>query len=71
MNTKPSLQKGPGKIAVRVREGNVIKILAVEPKTYEYLTSNESENKDVTAKCKFYSFIVFLGFNYLILIWIA
>lgn len=48
---KPTLSNGPTKIAVRVREGNVTKILAVEPKTYEYLISNENnENKDVTEK---------------------
>ncbi|XP_026495038.2 nucleosome-remodeling factor subunit NURF301 [Vanessa tameamea] len=49
-NPKLSLYNGPAKIAVRVREGSIIKVLAVEPKTYEYLTSNETEEKDVTAK---------------------
>lgn len=49
-NAKPCLYSGPAKIAVRVREGNVIKVLAVEPKTYDYLISNEGENKDVMEK---------------------
>ncbi|KAL0842047.1 hypothetical protein ABMA28_014249 [Loxostege sticticalis] len=40
--TKSSLTNGPAKIAVRVREGNVIKVLAVEPKTYEYLISDKT-----------------------------
>lgn len=52
MNLKPSLDSGPAKIAVRVREGNTIKVLAVEPKTYEYLTSNDTENTEVKEKCK-------------------
>ncbi|KAG6449469.1 hypothetical protein O3G_MSEX006106 [Manduca sexta] len=46
---KPHLGNGPAKIAVRVKEGNVMKVLAVEPKTYEYLKSNDSD-KDVTEK---------------------
>lgn len=48
--TKASLMSGPAKIAVRVREGSIIKVLAVEPKTYDYLISNEGENKDVMEK---------------------
>ncbi|XP_060810725.1 nucleosome-remodeling factor subunit NURF301 [Amyelois transitella] len=47
---KPNLLNGPAKIAVRVREGNTIKILAVEPKTYEYLISNKTEDKEVLEK---------------------
>ncbi|XP_049867331.1 nucleosome-remodeling factor subunit NURF301 [Pectinophora gossypiella] len=47
--SKPTLSSGPAKIAVRVREGSVIKVLAVEPKTYEYL-SNESADKEVLEK---------------------
>ncbi|CAB3236349.1 unnamed protein product [Arctia plantaginis] len=50
ITAKFSLFNGPAKIAVRVREGNVIKVLAVEPKTYDYLISNEGENKDVMEK---------------------
>ncbi|XP_061383431.1 nucleosome-remodeling factor subunit NURF301 isoform X4 [Danaus plexippus] len=46
---KLNLYNGPAKIAVRVREGSIIKVLAVEPKTYEYLT-NESADKDVMTK---------------------
>lgn len=53
MSLKPSLDSGPAKIAVRVREGNVIKVLAVEPKTYEYLTSSDTENSEVKDKCKY------------------
>ncbi|XP_028161986.1 nucleosome-remodeling factor subunit NURF301 [Ostrinia furnacalis] len=50
-NVKLSLMSGPAKIAVRVREGNVIKVLAVEPNTYEYLISdNKSSEKDVSEK---------------------
>ncbi|XP_075969552.1 nucleosome-remodeling factor subunit NURF301 E(bx) isoform X2 [Anticarsia gemmatalis] len=49
-NAKPCLFNGPAKIAVRVREGSVIKVLAVEPKTYDYLISNEGESKDVIEK---------------------
>ncbi|CAH2086513.1 unnamed protein product [Euphydryas editha] len=49
-NSKLNLCNGPAKIAVRVREGSVIKVLAVEPKTYAYLTSNETVDKDVSAK---------------------
>lgn len=47
-NTKTALCNGPAKMAVRVREGNIIKVLAVEPKTYEYLISNDVDNRDVT-----------------------
>lgn len=53
MNLKPSLNSGPAKIAVRVREGNTIKVLAVEPKTYEYLTSKDTENMEVKEKCMY------------------
>ncbi|XP_038215302.1 nucleosome-remodeling factor subunit NURF301 [Zerene cesonia] len=49
-NVKLSLNNGPAKIAVRVREGSIIKVLAVEPKTYEYLTSDGSADQDVLAK---------------------
>ncbi|XP_053625011.1 nucleosome-remodeling factor subunit NURF301 [Plodia interpunctella] len=51
-NTTPkqNLLNGPAKIAVRVREGSTIKILAVEPKTYEYLISNKTEDKEVLDK---------------------
>lgn len=52
-NPKLGLCHGPAKIAVRVREGSIIKVLAVEPKTYEYLTSNESTDKDVMDKCMY------------------
>lgn len=52
-NSKLSLCNGPAKIAVRVREGSVIKVLAVEPKTYTYLTSNDTVDRDVSAKCKY------------------
>ncbi|CAG9783721.1 unnamed protein product [Diatraea saccharalis] len=48
--TKPNISCGPAKIAVRVREGNVIKVLAVEPKTYEYLMSNDTADTDVLEK---------------------
>ncbi|CAH2259231.1 nucleosome-remodeling factor subunit NURF301 [Pararge aegeria] len=48
-NLKLSLSHGPAKITVRVREGNILKVLAVEPKTYEYLTSNDYADKDVTS----------------------
>ncbi|KAJ8725630.1 hypothetical protein PYW08_003813 [Mythimna loreyi] len=47
---KACLLNGPAKIAVRVNEGNTIKVLAVEPKTYDYLISKEGENKDVMDK---------------------
>ncbi|KAJ0180501.1 hypothetical protein K1T71_003905 [Dendrolimus kikuchii] len=47
-NIKTALCYGPAKITVRVREGSIIKILAVEPKTYEYLISNDVDNRDVT-----------------------
>lgn len=50
---KPSLESGPAKIAVRVKEGNTIKVLAVEPKTYEYLTSNDTELSEVKEKCMY------------------
>lgn len=46
-----SLNNGPAKIAVRVREGSIIKVLAVEPKTYEYLTSDGSTGEEVLNKC--------------------
>lgn len=51
-NTTPklNLSNGPAKIAVRVREGNTIKVLAVEPKTYEYLISDKTVNKEVLDK---------------------
>ncbi|XP_063359454.1 nucleosome-remodeling factor subunit NURF301 [Cydia amplana] len=49
-NLKPSLCQGPAKIAVRVREGSVIKVLAVEPKTYEYLMSNDTADNEVLEK---------------------
>lgn len=52
INAKACLLNGPAKIAVRVREGSIIKVLAVEPKTYDYLISNEGENKDVMEKRK-------------------
>ncbi|KAI5633082.1 PHD-finger domain-containing protein [Phthorimaea operculella] len=48
--TKPSLSNGPAKIAIRVREGTTIKVLAVEPKTYEYLMSSDSDDKGVADK---------------------
>lgn len=51
-NIKTALCNGPAKIAVRVREGNIIKVLAVAPKTYEYLISNDVDNSDVTDRCK-------------------
>lgn len=51
-NPKPNLYNGPAKIAVRVREGSIIKVLAVEPKTYEYLLSNDTADKEVLEKCK-------------------
>lgn len=60
---KPSLSNGPAKIAVRVREGNIIKVLAVEPKTYEYLT-HDSENKEVIEKCKYY---FYNKYNYMLI----
>nr|CAB3516219.1 unnamed protein product [Spodoptera littoralis] len=50
VNAKACLLNGPAKIAVRVREGSIIKVLAVEPKTYDYLISKEGENKDVMEK---------------------
>lgn len=59
LNSKLSLSHGPAKITVRVREGNVIKVLAVEPKTYEYLTSNDHADKDVMSKCKLTGVIIF------------
>lgn len=37
---------------MRVREGSIIKVLAVEPKTHEYLMSNETADNDVLEKCK-------------------
>ncbi|XP_072944153.1 nucleosome-remodeling factor subunit NURF301 [Epargyreus clarus] len=49
-NPKISLSDGPAKVAVRVRDGSIIKVLAVEPKTYEYLTSNDTADKDVMEK---------------------
>ncbi|XP_059054430.1 nucleosome-remodeling factor subunit NURF301 [Achroia grisella] len=49
MTPKLNLNKGPAKIAVRVREGSTIKVLAVEPKTYEYLISDKTD-KDVLDK---------------------
>ncbi|VVD05225.1 unnamed protein product [Leptidea sinapis] len=49
-SNKLSLCNGPVKIAVRVREGNTIKVLAVEPKTYEYLTSNDTNDPDAISK---------------------
>ncbi|CAH2074013.1 unnamed protein product, partial [Iphiclides podalirius] len=49
-NHKLNLLNGPAKMAVRVREGNTIKVLAVEPKTYEYLTSNDTADEDVLEK---------------------
>ncbi|XP_050664238.1 nucleosome-remodeling factor subunit NURF301 isoform X2 [Leptidea sinapis] len=49
-SNKLSLCNGPAKIAVRVREGNTIKVLAVEPKTYEYLTSNDTNDPDAISK---------------------
>lgn len=51
-NFKLSLYNGPAKIAVRVRDGSIIKVLAVEPKTYEYLNSSQNADIDVTSKCK-------------------
>ncbi|KPJ15071.1 hypothetical protein RR48_09098 [Papilio machaon] len=48
-NPKQTLLNGPAKMAVRVREGNTIKVLAVEPKTYEYLTSDATD-EDVLQK---------------------
>lgn len=58
---KLDLSNGPAKIAVRVREGSIIKVLAVEPKTYEYLTSDGSNDQDVLAKCKsFYLLWLFI-----------
>ncbi|XP_035437164.2 nucleosome-remodeling factor subunit NURF301 isoform X1 [Spodoptera frugiperda] len=50
VTAKACLLNGPAKIAVRVREGSIIKVLAVEPKTYDYLISKEGENKDVMEK---------------------
>ncbi|XP_068630011.1 nucleosome-remodeling factor subunit NURF301 isoform X2 [Battus philenor] len=47
---KLTLLNGPAKMAVRVREGNTIKVLAVEPKTYDYLTSNDSTEEEVLQK---------------------
>lgn len=52
-NPKSTLLNGPAKMAVRVREGNTIKVLAVEPKTYEYLTSDTTD-EDVLQKCEFH-----------------
>ncbi|XP_041977903.1 nucleosome-remodeling factor subunit NURF301 [Aricia agestis] len=49
-NQKLGLSHGPAKIAVRVREGSIIKVLAVEPKTYEYLNSSQNDDVDVTSK---------------------
>nr|XP_034840271.1 nucleosome-remodeling factor subunit NURF301 [Maniola hyperantus] len=49
-NLKLGLCHGPAKITVRVREGNIMKVLAVEPKTYEYLTSTDYADKDVMSK---------------------
>ncbi|XP_045520009.1 nucleosome-remodeling factor subunit NURF301 isoform X1 [Pieris brassicae] len=49
-SNKLGLSNGPAKIAVRVREGSIIKVLAVEPKTYDYLTSDGSTDENVLAK---------------------
>lgn len=49
---KSSLKDGPAKIAVRVREGDIVKVLAVEPKTYAYLTSSDNDDKDMLEKRK-------------------
>lgn len=59
-NLKLSLYHGPAKIAVRVRDGSIIKVLAVEPKTYEYLTSNESTEQNVMEKCMYYYLFIFI-----------
>lgn len=56
---------GPAKIAVRVREGSIIKVLAVEPKTYDYLISKEGENKDVMEKCMYIKHYILLFEFYL------
>ncbi|KAJ2952773.1 hypothetical protein O0L34_g7133 [Tuta absoluta] len=47
---KLGLSNGPAKIAIRVREGTTIKVLAVEPKTYEYLMSSDADDKGVADK---------------------
>ncbi|CAK1552071.1 unnamed protein product [Leptosia nina] len=49
-NMKLSLSNGPAKIAVRVREGSIIKVLAVEPKTYEYLIADGPTDQAVLNK---------------------
>ncbi|KAL4705133.1 hypothetical protein ACJJTC_018704 [Scirpophaga incertulas] len=49
-SNKSTLSNGPAKITVRVREDTVIKVLAVEPKTYEYLMSNGSTEKTTCDK---------------------
>lgn len=54
-NHKATLLDGPAKITVRVKEGNIVKVLAVEPKTYDYLMSNDSSNTEVLEKRKYSS----------------
>lgn len=52
LTVRPSLSDGPAKYSVRVQDGDAIKVLAVEPKTYTYLITIESnyENEEILDK---------------------